>query len=256
MSVNYWNNEEINFLRENCEEMTDKELGEKLSRTISSISGKRYHINLMKTKNRGQFEKIVMPPKEKLEELYLKEAKQPSRIAEIFRVSSNTVLRWLAEYNIPLKRPYTSYVNPNLSETQEAYFAGYLDGDGTICIGMSKNKRSKRGISLHSEVSLISKNRGFIKELKKIIGGNIQTFMYEDSREKKEGYKLVFSNQASALAFLTAIEPYLILKKKQAETMIAFLKERLEKRREGGNSVIISDEAWEMAHEIRRLNQL
>lgn len=255
MSVNYWSNEEIKFLTENCEEMTDKELGEKLSRTIPSIRGKRFHINLVKIKNRGQFKKILIPPKERLKELYLKEDKTPTRIAEIFHVSSNTTLRWLSEYNIPLKRPYTSYIKSDLSEAEKAYFAGYLDGDGTINVGTWKNKKNKKGYGLHYDVSLISKNKNFIETLEKIIGGKVNSFIYHDSRSKKEGYRLGFCNQASALAFLKAIVPYLILKKKQAELMISFFEERLEKRRENGNAVIISDRLYEVAKEVKRLNR-
>jgi len=253
---NFWTGNEINYLTNNYEDLTDEEMGKALGRSIPSIRGKRHYLGLVKKTNRGQFSKLPKPPKEKLDELYLEENKTPYRISQIFHVSKQTVYRWLREYNIPIKRPYTSYTNINLSETQKAYLAGYLDGDGSITISMHKNKRNKRNLGLHYETSLISKHKWFIEELHKIIGGKIQSFIYEDSRSKKEGYKIGFCNQTSALAFLKSVTPYLILKKKQAELMIKFLENRLEARREGGNNVIISDESWEMAHEIRRLNRL
>lgn len=254
MKSESWSEEEILFLRLNYEEMADDELGKILNRTILSIRGKRQELRLLKKRNKGQFEKIPMPPKEKLEELYLELNKTPTRISEIFHVSSNTVRRWLDEYNIQIKRPYTSYIESNLSETEKAYFAGYLDGDGTINFGVSKNKKSRTGYALHYDISLVSKNGDFIRKLQNIIGGKINSYIYEDSRRKKEVHRLGFRNQASGLSFLKAIFPYLILKKRQAELMIRFFEERLYKRRKG-NAVIISDELWGIAKEIGRLNQ-
>ncbi len=203
---------------------------------------------------KGRFRKLPMPSKKELQQLYLKENKTPQRIGEKFKVSSNTVRRWLKAYKIPIKRPYTSLVKTELSETQKAYLAGYLDGDGTITVGFCKNKKSRRGFNPHSDVSLITVHKNFVLKLQKMIGGEVKTFIYEDTRSKKEGYKLVFSNQASALAFLEAIVPYLILKKQQAKLMIRYLTTRLQKRALKGSSVPISDESWFLLKEIRRLN--
>jgi len=205
--------------------------------------------------DKGLFKKLPMPSKEELKRLYLKENKTPYRIGEIFKVSSNTVRRWLKTCEIPIKRPYISLVKTELSETQKAYLAGYLDGDGTITAGFFKNKKSRRGLNPMKEVSLISIHKNFILKLQRMIGGEVKTFIYEDTRSKKEGYKLVFSNQASALAFLKAIVPYLILKQQQAELMIRYLTTRLEKRAIKGNSAPISDESLLLLTEIRRLNK-
>jgi len=203
---------------------------------------------------RGRFKKIPLPPKEDLEKLYLQENKTPCEIGRKFKVSINTVRRWLDWYNIPIKRPYTSYVKTDMSESTKAYLAGYLDGDGTINANLDKRKNCK-GYGVHFEVSLISKNKQFIEKLKGMVGGHLSTFIYEDSRRKKEGYKVGFTNQASALAFLKAVTPHLILKKRQGEVMIEYLESRLEARREKGNAALISKESWEKIEEMRRLNK-
>ena len=209
----------------------------------------------LKRDERGRFKKIPVPPKGKLEELYLRENKTPYKIAQIFKVSSNTVRRWLHYYHIPIKRPYLSNVKTRLSETEKAYLAGYLDGDGTINVGFSKKKGAIRGIIPRVEVSLMTKHKDFALQLQQMIGGKVKTFIYEDSRAKKQGYRLVFTNQASVLAFLEAVEPYLLLKKKQAELAIRYLRKRLKARREKGNNAPISDEDWSLLEEIRRLNR-
>lgn len=250
-----WTDKEIQFLRNNYEEMIDKELGEALERTVPSIRGMRYQLNLIKKVNRGQFEKIPMPPKNELKKLYLEEDKTPSRIAQVFHVSSNTVRRWLHRYNISIKRPYLSKVTLEIPELEKAYLAGLVDGDGTITANKYKNKRNRTGYGFQKDVAIISTHREFIERLHKMIGGDIQTFIYHDSRERKEGYKLGFCNQRSALSFLNAVSPYLILKKEQAETMKTLLESRLSARSEKGPSAPISPQEWDLVDEIRRLNQ-
>lgn len=249
-----WSKDEINYLVDNYEDLADSEIGAALGRTLFSVRGKRHTLALIKIKNKGQFKKIEAPSKEKLERLYVEENKTPSRIAEIYHVSSNTARRWLLEYGIPIKRPCFSKVKTNLSEVQKAYFAGYLDGDGTITITHSKNKNRPKWIGFQKDVSLITRVKWFAEELQRLIGGDLRSFIYYDSRNKKEGYRVGFTNQESALVFLREISPYLILKKRQAKSMIGILEERLALRALKGNSAPITSFTWEEAEKIRSWN--
>jgi transposase len=251
LSVAYWTNDEIKFLKENYEKMEKDELAKRLGRTRKALIVKMCRLRHGKASNGREF---APPRKELLEQLYLVEKNTPFEIAKKFKVSSSTVRRWLSCYGIPIRRPYTSNVKADLSETEKAYLAGYLDGDGTITVNIDKRSKARRKYGVHYDVSLISKNKEFIKKLQEMVGGNVRSFIYEDSRDKKKGYKLGFTNQASALAFLEAVSPYLILKKKQAELMVKFLEDRLNARRLKGNAAIISEESWKIIEEIRRLN--
>jgi hypothetical protein len=199
--------------------------------------------------------KYIPPPsKEMLEKLYFEDNLPPSRISEKFKVGRTTVQRWFEKYNIVTKRPTFSNIKTNLTESQKAYLAGYLDGDGTITICKSTNKNKPDHIGIQKDVSLITSIKWFAEELQKLIGGNIQTFIYYDSRHKKEGYRVSFTNQESALAFLREIQPYLILKRKQAKLMIELLEERLALRHLHGNGAKITPHTWELTNEIRNLN--
>ncbi len=209
--------------------------------------------NLKRSPATGQFLKIEMPLKSILEKLYLEENKTPSRIGEIYHVSYGTIFHWFQQYGIPVKRPYLSNVKMDITSVEKAYLAGYLDGDGTITIGLTSNKRNRRGLGVHFEVALITKHKNFAIKLRKLIGGNLQSFIYHDSRGKKNGYKVAFGNQRSALAFLEQIEPFLILKQKQAQLLIAYLRQRLQDRQKG-NSALISEQSWKIISEIRSLN--
>jgi len=250
-----WTEEDINFLQTNVDGFTDAQLGEKLNRTIPAIRGKRLHLKLKKKINMGQFEKLPVPPKEVLEELYLTDTLTPSRIAEINQVSSTTVRRWLSDYGIPVKRPFTSKAKINIPELDKAYLAGLVDGDDTITASKYKRKQPKKGYGAHCDVAIITTYRDFADKIKEMIGGDIQTFSYRDSREKKKGYRIAMSNQRSRLAFLEIIEPYLILKKERAQKMIEYINSRLGARAIKGNATPISDSEWSLVEDIRRLHR-
>ena len=202
--------------------------------------------------DKGQFTKLPVPPKTTLEELYLVDESTPSRIGRIYGVSHSTVRSWLREYNIPVKRPFTSKLKVNLSETNKAYLAGLMDGDGTINIGKFKNKRAKTGFGVSTDVAFITTYKHFADKIHELIGGDLQVFIYRDSREKKEGYRVSMSNARSRLALLELIEPYLILKKERAQIMIEYINSRLEARAVKGNGAPISNSDWSLIENMRR----
>lgn len=245
-----WTKDDIKFLQEHYAIMKKDNIAKALGRSKGAVVEKAYALRHGK---RLEGKEVPSPSEEQLKMLYLENNKTPFEIAQKFKVSPSTVYRWLHQSNIPFKRPFLSNVKINLASIECAYLAGYLDGDGTITIGLSKNKKNKRGLNTHFDVSLITCKRDFAIELRKIIGGNLQSFIYYDSREKKHGYKIAFGNQRSALAFLQVIEPFLILKREQAKLMIEYLKQRI-KDREHGNATPIGDRCWEIINEIRRLN--
>ena len=133
------------------------------------------------------------------------------------------------------------------------YLAGYVDGDGCISVTYIKHPRARRGATPRPYVSVITKNREFAQELHSLIGEPERSFMYKDSREKKVGYVIHITSNKGVLRFLQRIAPYLRLKKRQAELLIEFCSERLN-RSVDGRGVPVSDQCWEIAEEVRRLN--
>jgi len=97
------------------------------------------------------------------------------------------------------------------SETDKAYLAGLIDGDGSICL----NKEKRRYYRLNVEVS--SRNKDHLEYIQRIFGGYIVESM-------KNGAKLYvwMCRGRQAEAVLRAIAPYLILKKKQAEIALEY----------------------------------
>lgn len=206
-------------------------------------------------RHNGKFTSYPVPPKAELEHYYLDEVLNPYKMSEKLHVSSNTVRRWLKHYGIPLRKDYESGYKAVLTNEEKAYLAGYLDGDGSINIGLTKNPHSKRGLNPHTDVTLITKNREFAEQLASMLEIGFRIFTYHDSRVKKECYKIGFSRQASQQAFLIEILPFLRLKRKQSELMVEYVSRRKEDKSRLGASAPISDRCWELIYEIRRLNE-
>jgi len=109
----------------------------------------------------------------------------------------------------------------NLSEIEKAYLAGLIDGDGSIFLSYYQ-ARGKKGI--HSRISCAisarSANKEFAEEIMQMMGGEVKEV-------GKDYYEVLISRYADILQLLELILPYLRLKRKQAEIMIEFCKERL-----------------------------
>ncbi len=94
-----------------------------------------------------------------------------------------------------------------MKETDKAYIAGYLDGEG--CFRWSRYS---------PEVGIKSCNPYPMKFVAKFFGGSIQKQSRKTKREKTV-YQLRYYGD-TAITILECIREYLIEKKDQAETMI------------------------------------
>ncbi len=94
-----------------------------------------------------------------------------------------------------------------------SYIAGFFDGEG--CIGFARCRTS-----LHPRVLVTNTNIEILEELKNRFGGDIKPLSL-----RKENWKQGFSLRLTwlnAMKFLTKIYPFLILKRRQAETVFAW----------------------------------
>src|SRR3990167_1222762 len=120
-----------------------------------------------------------------------------------------------------------------LSSLQLAYIAGFFDGEGSVCITKWKNHRTKSGTWQHAVyVRVAGTKPGVIRLYNQLFSPhrNLQVSRYD----KPTGYHKIDSVVYSwgcagrnALIFLKQIQPYLILKKPQAELAIAFQEKKM-----------------------------
>ena len=108
-----------------------------------------------------------------------------------------------------------------LTETQAAYIAGLLDGEGCISYYNVSNGNGYRGYSTRIKVAMTDANP--VYWLKDILGCGFITV-----REREAQYRRVFEWQTKSRVdiadVLEAVFPYLIVKKEQAKLLLNFLR--------------------------------
>lgn len=103
-----------------------------------------------------------------------------------------------------------------MTETQAAYIAGFLDGEGSIML-------YKRRDSVALRVTFSNTNTVVLEWLKATCGmGSIVTFDGKDDRHKVSSWFQLNSDAASTL--LEQVTPYLIIKQRQALLALEFQK--------------------------------
>lgn len=101
----------------------------------------------------------------------------------------------------------------SLTETEKAYIAGIIDGEGTI--GFHADKRRNNGLLYQPRVSIANCDRSLLEWVEnKLCFGHIHRVEFE-------------VNNYDVIPLLKAIRPYLRVKKKQADSMLEFVDLRL-----------------------------
>lgn len=111
-----------------------------------------------------------------------------------------------------------------MKNTDLAYTAGIIDGEGCIHIRKQWDKRYKGCYKYTMMVSLASTDEWLPRWLQLAWGGSVRlNDRSKDNPKWKSAYQWQVASRI-ALLFLEAISPYLIIKKPQAEIAISFQK--------------------------------
>jgi len=107
-----------------------------------------------------------------------------------------------------------------LDESEKAYVAALLDGEGSISIYEHTNYP-------RLSVSIYNTNKEVIDYLSEILDYHIDRGVdnRERSRQNKDCYVMMIRRQEESLDFLKHVKPYLVTKKEQAELGIDFMEE-------------------------------
>ena len=133
-----------------------------------------------------------------------------------------------------------------------AYTAGLVDGEGTITIVYHKpDKKRKIAACYGVHISIANTDvRAFLK-IQEVFGGSIYTVV------DRRGYRTVYSwdlSRKNTKKFLTAIMPYLVIKKAQAELVMKFLKAFPKRARGQKLPDDVVDDRRAYYEEMRKLN--
>ena len=110
-----------------------------------------------------------------------------------------------------------TYIKPtktieNISETDKAYIAGIIDGEG--CISITRAKRTNGEYAYQESMSMAMTNEEAIRTISNIFGGQYFCYQYNTKNKPEYFYKV----QSGVLEnILQSILPYLKVKKEQAK---------------------------------------
>lgn len=107
---------------------------------------------------------------------------------------------------------------PNLSDIELSYMAGLFDGEGSIGVCKSKNKRLKRGYRFILQVQLTMVEKDMVYHFKNRFGGHVRESKYKNRRRI---YHWVITCRKARI-FLDTIYPHLKIKKPQAKIGIDY----------------------------------
>ena len=184
---------------------------------------------------------------EQFRDLY-KEGLTDLEISLKLKVSRGTVCYWRNKLNLlphSFEERNKSFKFPNLKDTELAYLAGLIDGEGCICISRSSK-------TLRANVSIFNTSPYLIKWLESKFPDEIAYKKQSQIMKHKDSYRFSWNRIISIKFLLERIYPFLIIKKPHAGVMLDFCNYRL-KQFPGISSYV--DEDFKLYIQMQKLNR-
>lgn len=112
-----------------------------------------------------------------------------------------------------------------LTQTEVAYLAGILDGEGSISILKMRMKRKSATYWHYAlQIRIASTHLPLIEWICDLVGGRIyeQTYVTRVQGNRKRAQHWHIGGRADVAAFLRLVRPYLIVKAEQADLALEF----------------------------------
>ena len=138
-----------------------------------------------------------------------------------------------------------------LTPGQKGYLAAFLDGEGGIQITKSLRKNRRRRLSLHPVVYFTNTNYEAIRSIRDWLRAGV-VIVQRDKRGYRPTYALHITGIRNITQLLVALQPLLIIKRRQAELMLEFCKSRAGPRGEEGRG--FNPREVSLYRSLRRLN--
>lgn len=109
-----------------------------------------------------------------------------------------------------------------LSDTQAAWVAALIDGEGCISIWKERRKGNKSGFRYCGAMCIVNTNRHLLETVAKVLPGVVYL---KDKRQNNPRHKPLFSLHVLARnvgPVLRAVAPFLVIKRRQAELLMRF----------------------------------
>jgi hypothetical protein len=103
-----------------------------------------------------------------------------------------------------------------------AYVAGLLDGEGSLCIGMSRAKSAGRAPSYWLQVGITNTDRALMDWLLATFGGHISDNSHAPTKRQYSPCWAWRIMGTQAVPFLEALKPYVRIKARQLQLALDF----------------------------------
>jgi len=106
----------------------------------------------------------------------------------------------------------------------DAYVAGIVDGEGSICLSKLKEKANRSGVTYRPYIAIYNTHLQTLQKIQKFIdqGGSLYKIKHSSKlNSNKQNYILKYSNK-NAKFLLDKILPYLSMKKQQGELLLKY----------------------------------
>jgi hypothetical protein len=136
--------------------------------------------------------------------------------------------------------------------------AGFFDGEGCISFhSVGKNVKSigTRNRCYSVACTLTNNHIEVLLYIQNLVGGKIYTRKSKNEKHS-DCYALNFTSRESILFFLEQIKDNLIIKQKQAEIVITYIKSRFKRSPMRGSNIPIDDNEFDMIKNVRSLNSI
>lgn len=149
---------------------------------------------------------------------------------------------------LPLNAPEILKV-PSVTEC--AYFAGLIDGEGTITIHRAKDKRDN-SYSTNPVVQLGMSNLEILLWVQPRFGGTLyQTKWKKPKPQWALSYRLHW-NTAQIMALFETVKPYLIIKRKQLEIVTTWIEQTYSGKLGSNSHAALTPEKRELRENLRQ----
>lgn len=211
-----WTPSEDNILRSLYYEHRDREIGEKLGRSMFSVRKRALLLGLRK--------RTTVPVPWKLRDIQFLErnyAKLDNNAISKALNRSIPSLMWKAhELGLLKESRFPKNIAP-LKEWQKGYIAAFLDGEGSVTLYKDKK------YGFRANIEFTNTNKGVLETIAKWLG--VKGSIFKKDSYAQNCLKLSISNHRVELWLLKQIAPYLIIKDERAKILKRYLEIRRSK---------------------------
>lgn len=136
----------------------------------------------------------------------------------------------------------------DMTELEVAYLAGIIDGEGTLTLAHRRRNEERGWENIEPHLSISNTDPNLMQYLSQLLGAPFYAAREKRNHKWKQSLIISISAFVELEALLSRVIPYLVVKRRRAEIMLALVRRRLAR-------LPYTDEDRQMVREFRQLNR-